>query len=889
MEATKSVNVPLVKRSDYSAPDYWFDHTNLEFDLDAVKTRVSSRIAVRRNEDVDSKGNPLVLNGEGLDLISVAIDGRVLSGNAYIESDGLLTIFDVPDMFTLEIVNDVTVEGNTSIMGLCASYDGEIFSQCEAEAFRKIAYYQDRPDVLSRYTVTLRADKAKYPILLSNGNFFEAGDLEDGRHWATWHDPFVKPCYIFALLAGDLKRTTETYRTISGKDVEVSIYASPESIDMCSHSMDFLLKAMKWDEDVFGREYDLDVYNVGILNGGPGAMENKGLNLFDPNWIVADPTNTSDDEYEYRKKTTAHEYFHNWSGDKVTIRNWFQVSLKEGLTRFRDQLFLADVTEFGSVRINMCRHIRNNQFTEDDSPTAHPIIWDAYIEPRNLFTNTVYDKGQECMFMLMWMVGRPRFCEVVAAFFDRYDGTAATIEEFLGCYEEESGIDLSQFRRWFYQAGTTEVSIATEYDEAAGEFHIDLAQETTQTPGERTKQPLHIPLAVALLDHRGQEMPARLAGENGVPQPGTRVIDFTERRQRVTFIGVNERPVLSRHRYFSAPVRIKDDPQDADLAHLVRYDQDIFARWDAGQSYAARVILRDVARLAEGQTPAVDDAFVAAFLSPLDDQRLSPRLRADLLGLPDERTIGEWMDVFDVDGVHEAWAFTAQAVARKGADLLLKAYEQNGGTGPYDLAPETVGKRKLRNVALDYLVRLGEPDMLDLALRQVKDSRNITEQYVALKILCATGSEQKAEAIEIYRDRWKHDQLATDKWYRAQAAAARSDTAARVEELMSADDFNLKLFSRCFSICEQFFYFNHYGVHEPTGEGYRVYAEQMIRVDHVVPLLSNWTVSRSGFSRWRRYDPRRQELIKLAFRTMRDAEGVSKGLIELCDKALAEE
>ncbi len=875
-------------RKDYREPDFWVDQVILDFDLGLECTTITTRLEMRRNQDA-SRGIPLVLDGNGIEPLSVTLDGRNLSASEYVLDGRSLTMKDVPDAFSVETVTQANPRANqTTVLGMCTSRDNDIYTQCEAESFRSFAYMLDRPDVLAEYTVTLRGDRSLFPTMLSNGHLIDSGDLEDGRHWAKYHDPIPKPTFIFAILAGDLACYSVPYRTMSGRDIEVSMYTRDQYMDMCKPSMKFVLDALDWDERVFKAEYDLDVFRVGILNGFNGAMENKGLNLFDINWIVAHPTNTTDEEYEYRMKTTAHEFFHNWSGDRVTIRNWFQVTLKEGLTRFRDQLFLADMTEYTSTRIKMCRHIRNNQFTEDDSSTAHACVWDRYSEPRNLFTNTVYDKGQEIIFMLFAMIGRQRFCEVVSSFFDEYKTQAVTIEELLESFERHAGLDLGQFRRWYYQAGLTEVDVSDDYDPGKGIYTLRLRQNNLPTPGETHKDPLHIPFAIGLLDERGEDMPTQLEGEDTALPAGTRVLDLKDRETAFRFVNVQHRPVLSRHRFFSAPVRLTGDIQDEDLAFLARQDNDLFARWDAGQTYAGRVVLRLCDDFNAGRNAHRDEQFLAAFGAALSDQVLSPRAISDFLTLPDERTLGEASELIDVDAVHWARGQLRGQVAEHCRDEFFKAYQSSQGTVWDDFSSESVGRRKLMNVALEYLMALDDPEISPLVLGQLRDSDNMSEQFSALCLLAASDAPQREEALQLYQERWRHDQLAYDKWYRAHAVASRADTAHRIDDLMNAEDYDISIFGRLFTIFDGFFFLNRYGVNEPGGNGYTVFARQMVRANLVTPIISEFIFARSDLPRWNRFSGWRQSAMRETIQTIAEAEGLSLGLADLCKQALAE-
>jgi aminopeptidase N len=875
-----------VYRADYREPDFWAPHVELQFDLDVDKTIVSTRIHLTPNEAILREKRVLELDGEGLNLISVSVDGKCLPESDYSYSSGKLRLPAVQDSAVVDTVVEVVPRGNTSAMGLCPTHDGELFSQCESEAFRLFSFGLDRPDVMSTFDVVLRGNKKTYPVMLSNGHLVASGDLDDGRHWVRWQDPGPKPTYLFALFAGVLESEKRSFVTRSGRPVEIGLYAPARYMAMSRPALDFVLAALKWDEDVFDREYDLAVFNIGVMNGFAGAMENKGLNLFDLAWLAASDTNTTDEEYEYRMKSVAHEFFHHWSGDRVTVKNWFQVSLKEGLTRFRDQLFLADKTEYDSVRIKMARHLRANQFTEDDSAIAHAPVWDSYIEPRNVYTNTVYDKGQEAIFMLMAMLGRNRFQKVVSAYFDRYVDQAVTIEEFLKTFEDVGGLDLSQFRNWYYQAGVTDVQVTPEYDEQTKRLRLHLAQKTRPTSDQKEKKPHHIPFAVGLLDAEGRDMPTRLEGESQAQKAGTRVLAFRDKEQTFIFEDVEARPILSRLRGFSAPVRVNGEVSAEDLALLTLNDNDVFARWDAGQIFAQRTVLRLAADLRNGQRPNASRLFLDAFTSALTDQSLSARAMSDLLTLPDERTLGEASDPIDVDGIHAGRAILAKDIANHARESLFRVYDAASNLDVSDRSNDAVGRRRLKALALDYLTRLDDPEPRRVCLEILRGSENFTDQVNALNILAERECAEREEALAVFFHRHRDDHLALDRWYRAQAGAARDDTADAVDALMDSSKFE-PLFSRLYALSESFFAYNRYGVNAPSGRGYEIFAKQILRIDALVPMISGWVMSRSDMPRWYKFDGRRQAGMKAALERIVNSPGVSPGLREHSAAALA--
>ncbi len=873
-----------VVRSAYREADFHIPYTDLEVELGWERTVVRSRLRVRRNAKINPGGRDLRLDGQELELLRVVLDGRELDETQYRFDGSGLTLPAPPDVFDLETTVAVRPSVNTTMMGLCPTSEGELFTNFEAEAFRKFTYFLDRPDVLSVFTVKLIADQERFPTLLASGNPAGAGPLADGRHYAVFYDPFPKPCYIFAITAGVLEQLTETFVSASGREIGVSIHANARYIGQCRESMDLILRSMRWDEEVFGRDYDLDTFHCVVLNGGPGAMENKGLNLYDLNWFIADPRVTPDADYEYRMKTIAHEYFHNWSGDRVTNRNWFYVTLKEGFTRFREQVYLADFAGDGPIRIRMTKHIRNNQFTEDDSAVAHAPIWESYIEPRNLYTNTVYDKGQEIIQMLMAMLGRERFRKVASWFFDEYASQAVTIEEFLGAFETIGGLDLTQFRKWYFQAGTCEIFVEGRHDPETATYAVTLRQQTRPTPGQPEKEPMHVPFAVGLVGSDGRDLALALAGRTETDT--TAVLELRDPEQTWTFEGVRDRPALSVLRRACAPVRVHFDPGAEDLIHLFKHDGDDFARWEAGQKLATQALQSMADAWRGGAVPSVSDALLDGFRHVLRDPAVSDRMRADLISLPDERTLGAERYPIDVDGIHAAREALLAAIGAGAPDDLLRLYRTFETTGATDMSSEAIGRRRIKHVALEYLVKSGEPDMVDLAFRQVADGTNITDQVAGLTLLCTTDSPRREEALGLFYHRWRHEQLVIDRWCKAQISAARADTADRVDALMDSDDFDIGMFSRLFTFAETFFYENRYGLNTPTGRGYEVFAKQVLRIDRVIPFVSNWILNRCDLNRWQMFDPTRQTGMRAALQTLLDADGVSPGLVEICSKAL---
>ncbi|MCA1941480.1 MAG: aminopeptidase N, partial [Caenispirillum bisanense] len=656
----------VIRLSEYAPYPFRVDSLALAFDLDPAKTRVQATLRLTRTGEAAD----LELHGEDMTLVSVALDGETLPAERYAAGDGKLVVRGVPDAFTLEVVTEIAPAENTKLEGLYVS-DGMFCTQCEAEGFRRITYFPDRPDVMTRYTVTLRADKAAYPVLLSNGNRIDQGDLDGGRHFAVWEDPFNKPSYLFALVAGDLERVQDGFRTRSGRDIELNIWVEHGNGPRCTFAMDSLKKAMKWDEDVYGLEYDLDLFNVVAVSAfNMGAMENKSLNIFNAKAILADPDTATDAEYEYIESVVAHEYFHNWTGNRITCRDWFQLSLKEGLTVFRDQQFSADMRSASVERINQVRSLRARQFPEDGGPLAHPVRPDSYIEINNFYTATVYEKGAEVIRMMHRLLGAEAYRKGIDLYVARHDGTAATCDDFAAAMADAGGRDLSQFKLWYSQAGTPQLRVTDSFED--GVYSLTIRQHTDPTPGQPDKRPLHIPLEIGFLDSAGQPLAVRLEGDAAAAD--SRIVELREAEQTFRFTGLAEKPVPSLNRGFTAPVRLVETPHsDADRALLMAHDPDTFARWEAGQQYAVDLLLKMVAAHAAGSNEGPDTAaFVEALGRSAADESLDAAFRAQVLALPSEDFLAEQMAVIDIDGIHAAREALRRDIARAHGALFRR-------------------------------------------------------------------------------------------------------------------------------------------------------------------------------------------------------------------------
>ena len=865
---------------DYQPPAFLVDTVHLHVDLRERATRVRAQLAMRRNPVVPAgESSVLRLNGEQLALRSVAVDGRPLAHSEYAVDDDSLTVYAVPDGFTLETEVEIVPEDNAALEGLYTS--GSMYcTQCEAEGFRKITYFPDRPDVMARYLTTIAADKARCPVLLSNGNPVASGDLDGGRHFVTWEDPFPKPSYLFALVAGDLRCIEDHYVTALGREVALRIYVEPENVDKCEHAMWSLQKAMRWDEERFGREYDLDVYMIVAVNDfNMGAMENKGLNVFNAKFVLARPETATDRDFLGIEGVIAHEYFHNWTGNRITCRDWFQLSLKEGLTVFRDQEFSADMGSRGVKRIEDVRLLRAHQFAEDAGPMAHPVRPDSYIEINNFYTVTVYEKGAEVVRMQANLLGPEQFRRAMDLYFARHDGQAVTTDDFLRCMADASGRDLEQFRRWYSQAGTPELDVSGAYDAASRIYTLIVRQSCPPTPGQPDKQPLHIPLALGLLDGQGADLPLRLEGESAAVA-GTRVLDLREPEQTFRFVDIPECPTPSLLRGFSAPVKVRYAYSDEALMFLMAHDADGFNRWDASQLLAQRVILRRVVDPEEGLPPGV----AAAFRKALTDGGADHALLAEVLALPGESYLADQMAQVDVDGIHHAREAVKAELAEALHDDLLAVHAAGAAAGPYDLEPASIGRRSLRNLALGYLMQRPNPEAAALCLAQYRGAHNMTDVMAALALIADSELAERADVLADFRARWQHDPLVMDKWFMVQATTRHHDTLARVQVLMSDPAFSIRNPNKVRSLIGAFATGNPARFHAPDGSGYVFLIDRVLELDPVNPQIAARLLR--AMSRWRRYDPARQALMRGQLERVAGTSGLSKDVYEIAAKSL---
>jgi aminopeptidase N len=870
-----------VRLADYAPPAYLVDTVDLTFELDEAATKVTARMAMRRNPASTDRTAPLQLDGERLTLTRLTCNDETLSANQYHLDERALIIPDAPDTCTLAIETRTAPKDNTELTGLYVS-NHSYFTQCEAEGFRRITFFPDRPDVMARFTVTIIADRAHCPVMLSNGNPGTVRDLSDGRHQIIWTDPHPKPSYLFALVAGDLVSVRDDFTTRSGRHVDLGIWVRRGDEERCAHAMRSLKTSMTWDEDVFGLEYDLDVFNIAAVSDfNMGAMENKGLNVFNTKYVLAKPATATDGDYQGIESVIAHEYFHNWTGNRVTCRDWFQLSLKEGLTVFRDQEFSADQGSRAVKRIGDVRALRAAQFREDAGPLAHPVQPASYIAIDNFYTATVYNKGAEVIRMMHTLLGKAAFRRGMDLYFARHDNQAVTIDDFAQAMQDASGIDLTRFRLWYHQAGTPEVAVADNYDAAARRYTLKVTQYTPATPGQPDKQPLVIPLAMGLLDPAGAALPTRLEGES-VAQEGTRLLLVTEAEQHFTFIDVPTQPTPSLLRGFSAPVRLSGLTPER-LRFLAAHDTDPFVRWESAQQYATGLLLDLVAAFCRGETPTVEPALIEAMAATLALSDVDPAFAAEALSLPSETFLADQMKVADVDAIHAVREHVRTAIGAELRDALHATYQRLTDTGPYQIDGVSIGRRALRNTCLGYLAI--DPDGVRLAKAQFDAGRNMTDVLAALAVLANIDCPEREAALTAFHTAWHDDALVLDKWFAIQAISKLPGTLDAVRALARHPDYDLRNPNRIRALVGSFAGGNPVRFHDASGGGYRFLTDTIIALDPTNGQVAARMVSPLG--QWRRVDTPRQALMKAQLQRILDAPTLTSNTFEMASKSLA--
>ena len=881
----KENNAPkTIRLTDYKAPNYLIDSVHLDVRIYDEYTDVVSHLAVRANPQVpNASAQPLELVGADLELMAIELDGVELPPERYQIAEETLTIADVPEQFSLLTMTRINPKTNTSLEGLYVS-KGMYCTQCEAEGFRKITYYLDRPDVMAKFTTRVEADKQAYPILLSNGNPEERGDLEDGRHYVIWEDPFKKPCYLFALVAGDLSVVEDTFTTVSGRNVKLQLFVEPHDLDKCDHAMDSLKRSMKWDEDVYGREYDLDIYMiVAVSHFNMGAMENKGLNIFNTSCVLANAKTTTDMGFQRVESVIAHEYFHNWSGNRVTCRDWFQLSLKEGFTVFRDQQFSADMGSATVNRIDDVNLLKTVQFAEDSGPMAHPIRPDSYIEINNFYTTTVYEKGAEVVRMIHRLLGKEGFRKGTDLYFERHDGQAVTCDDFVKAMEAANGVDLTLFRRWYSQAGTPHLTVTSAYDAQQQQFSLTFEQTTLPTPGQPEKRPLHIPVAVGLLGPAGQDLPLELS-DGVILDPANPVLELKEATATFVFKGISEKPVASVLRGFSAPVKLfYDQPRD-ELAFLMAHDSDGFNRWNAAQRLTVSVLC-DLMQAYEQQQPlAADQQLLNAFRLLLTDESLDQAMVAKMLELPTEQFLAELLPKpVKVDAIHHA----REGLKRSLAVGLRSELEQVISRCPleseyrYDMT--SVARRSLRNTCLGYLMSIADDAATDLCVQQYHQASNMTDQLAALRALAHSDRSEKKQVIADFYEQLQAEALVVDQWFMVQASSPQTDALDQVLELMQHPAFEMTNPNKIRALIGGFCNNNPVNFHREDGAGYGFLADQIITLNKLNPQVASRMAT--ILTRWANYDKVRADLIKQELKRIK-AEKLSPDVYEVVTKAL---
>ncbi len=865
---------PTFYRLNYTAPDYWPDEINLTFQLHQDETLVTAQTKFRRNYEQNTDNSSLFLNGQELELVAILLDNKLLTTADYSQNETGLTIHTVPDIFVLEVTTRIFPDRNTALEGLYRS-SGNYCTQCEAEGFRKITFYQDRPDNMARFTTRIEADVQSCPVLLSNGNLIGSGSLDNGRHFAVWQDPFPKPCYLFALVAGDLVCLEENFITRSGRPVLLQIYVEPRNQGKCGHAMMSLQKAMHWDEEVFGLEYDLDRYMIlAVDDFNMGGMENKGLNIFNSKYVLASQATATDQDYLDIEGVVGHEYFHNWTGNRITCRDWFQLSLKEGLTVFRDQEFSADMNSRPVQRIDDVRILRTHQFKEDSGPMAHPVRPDSYVDINNFYTVTVYNKGAEVIRMIHTLLGAAGFRRGMDLYIARHDGQAVTCDDFVTAMSEASGVDLEQFKRWYSQAGTPILDVAESWDETHGSYTITVEQRCFPSPEQDMKLPFHIPLLVGLLDAGGQDMvPASL-------------LQLTQEKQTFTFSGLMARPILSFLRNFSAPVQVQSFQSREELAFLMAHDSDLFNKWDAANQLSEATILECIKMLQQGGTPVLDPLFVEAVRVNLQQGNGDKALLSQALTLPTETNLALQMQVIDPDNLFLARQFVRAELARQLHQEFYQTYEDNRDPGGYLLTPEAIGRRRLKNTCLSYLLAREPlpPANLQLAVHQYQQQANMTDVMAALSTLAQCPVPERQMVLDDFFLQWQHEPLVVDKWLSLQATSTLDNTLETVKYLLTHRAFNINNPNKVRALIGAFVNGNHVHFHVSSGAGYAFLADQVLVVDRINPQIAARLMA--PFTSWKHYDKYRQHLMRQQMSRIAGQPGLSAGVFEVVQKSL---
>lgn len=867
--------------ADYAAPAFRIEYADLTFTLDPRKTRVRAKLTITCIQD-RRKPPPLELQGENLNLISIALNGRTLSPEEYALTDDLLIIPSPPRAFTLDTEVEISPESNKALEGLYRS-NGVYCTQCEPEGFRRIAYFMDRPDVMAIYSTTIIASKAECPVLLSNGNPMESGELDGGLHFAKWHDPFPKPSYLFALVAGDLANIEDNFITRSGRDVKLQIFVENGNESRALYAMDALKRAMRWDEDTYGCEYDLEVFNiVAVSEFNMGAMENKGLNIFNDRFILADPETATDMDYYLIESIIAHEYFHNWSGNRVTCRDWFQLSLKEGLTVFRDQEFTADVRDSACKRIDDVNVLRVSQFVEDSGPFAHPVRPNQYVEINNFYTSTVYQKGAEVIRMMKTILGEEAFFKGIRLYFSRYDGQAVTCDDFVAAMEEASGNDLTQFKLWYSQAGTPHVEARGVYDAESSTYKLTLWQSCNSTPGQPDKEPFHIPIAVGLVGEDGMDIPL---GESRDKSKNTVVLELKKSTDQFTFSNISSKnPRLSLNRKFSSPITVSLAQSSSDQVFLSKYDSDAFNRWAANQERSVSVVLDALECTRESRDVILDSDFLDALTKITTDVTIENAFKASLLALPSEDYISTRMIQEDPINLSRAHRTIQKSIGLQKGKVFQQLLEELENDDRYVPDAAGMGLRMLKKVSLSYLTATEARETIEFAKDLFVNATNMTEKIDALNALNSTDTPQRIQALSEFYEQFKNNHLVINKWFQIQASAPLPRTLETVKQLIEHPLFDLKNPNKVRSVIGAFSNMNPINFHSTDGSGYSFLAEKILEIDTFNPQLAARLILPLG--RWKRFAAERQVQMKAQLERLAASSKLSRDTSEMVSRSL---
>jgi len=867
------MSTTTVYLKDYLPSEFSIERVELDFDLTATVTTVTSLLNIIKNSKSKTNTKQLVLNGEQLELQQISVNDKPLKPEEYILTSETLTLDNLPDQFQLRIVTKIKPQDNTALSGLYKSKN-MYCTQCEAEGFRRITYYLDRPDVMSKFIVTIHADKKEHPVLLANGNLIAQGDDSDTRHYATWVDPFLKPCYLFAMVAGDLIAIEDNFVTLSGRLVKLKLFVERENLEQTAHAMAALKKAMAWDEQTYGREYDLDIYMIVAVNDfNMGAMENKGLNIFNSKYVLVSPATATDIDYEGVDIVIGHEYFHNWSGNRVTCRDWFQLSLKEGFTVFREQQFTQDITQSPVARIDKAKTLMLRQFAEDAGPLAHPVRPDSYIEINNFYTMTIYEKGAEVIRMMLTLLGPQKFRAGTDLYFARFDGQAVTTDDFVTALQDASGIDLTQFKLWYTQAGTPEVTVLEAYDASSKTYTLTLAQHIPDTPGQTNKQPMHIPIAIGLLDDNGNDMPI-----------GTPVLSLTQIEQSFVFNNIASKPQLSILRNFSAPVKLKHDESIEYLAFMLEKDCDNYNRWYCGQRLYMKILLELTKDAQQGNDLKLPEFIYEIFVNILLDSQLNLDLKAELLNLPPIQMLIDNMLPADPDAIYTAKKFMVTSLASRFEKELLQMYREYALHGPYQYTPEDAAHRTCRNTILSYLLSNKTPAGIVLAVEQYNKANNMTDTIAALAGLASIESNERIAALIEFYDRWSTNPLVINKWLMIQATADLEAVLDQVRDLMRHEAFDIKNPNKVQALIGGFCVGNPVRFHVLSGAGYKFLADIVLELNAINPQVAARMLT--PLTQWQRFSEQRQKLMCGELLRIQQSASLSTDVLEIVNKAL---